>query len=380
MEHLKDFPWPEQVLKLDELIPPMKRRIVFWWIVSVLVPARLLLRLLQIPKEGGQREAVLLFTSGTTGEPKGVVISHRNVVGNVSQFRQLLDARKTDAILASLPFFHTSGSTVTLWYPLIEGVRIVTYPNPLDASKCAALIERYKLTFLLATPTFLRMYLRKAEPHQLRTLRLIITGAEKLPLDRGGHFEKRFDKKVFEGYGLTETAPLVSTNVPDPEPKKVGEHVQSSSRLGSVGRLAPGMAAEIREPEKDQKLSLYETGMLWLRGPNIFEGYLHDPKQTAEVLHDGWLKTGDIARFDEDGYLYIEGRLSRFSKIGGDMVPHETIESKIVDLLGLSGRDERRLAVMGVQDEAKGEALVLLSAVDIDLAELRSKLHEAGVP
>src|SRR5437879_11810701 len=178
MERLKDFPWPEHVLKLDELIPRMKRQIVFWWIVSLLVPARLLLRLLQIPKKGGHAEAVLLFTSGTTGEPKGVVVSHRNVVGNVSQFRQLLDARKTDAILASLPFFHTFGSTVTLWYPLIEGVRIVTFPNPLDAAKCAALIEQYGLTFLLATPTFLRLYLRKAEPEQLRSLRLTSVGAE----------------------------------------------------------------------------------------------------------------------------------------------------------------------------------------------------------
>src|SRR5213593_1520810 len=186
MERLKDFPWPERVLKLDELVPRIKRQIIFWWLMALLVPAGLLLRLLQISEEGGHREAVLLFTSGTTGEPKGVVVSHRNVVGNVSQFRQLLDARKTDAILASLPFFHTFGSTVTLWYPLIEGVRIVTYPNPLEAAKNAALIERYKLTFLLVTPTFLRMYLRKAEPHQLSSLRLIITGAEKLPLDLAG--------------------------------------------------------------------------------------------------------------------------------------------------------------------------------------------------
>ena len=380
MERLKDFPWPERVLKLDELMPRMKRKIVFWWMMSILVPAGLLLRILKIPKEGGHREAVLLFTSGSTGEPKGAVMSHRNVVGNVSQFRQLLDAMKEDAILASLPFFHTFGSTVTLWYPLIEGVRIVTYPNPLEAAKNAALIERYKLTLLLATPTFLRGYLRKVEPDKLRSLRLVITGAEKLPLDLAKNFEERFKQKVFEGYGLTETSPVVSVNLPEPHSTKPGEQGQPSSRSGSVGKMAPGIAAEIREPETDRKLSLHETGMLWLRGVNIFEGYLHDPERTADVLQNGWLKTGDLGRFDEDGFLYIEGRLSRFSKIGGEMVPHEAIESKIVDLLGLAGRDERPIAIMGVQDEAKGEALVLLSAVDVDLAELRSKLHDAGVP
>jgi acyl-[acyl-carrier-protein]-phospholipid O-acyltransferase / long-chain-fatty-acid--[acyl-carrier-protein] ligase len=377
MERLKDFPWPERVLKLDELMPRMKRQIIFWWIMSILIPAGLLLRLLKIPKEGGHREAVLLFTSGSTGEPKGAVMSHRNVVGNVSQFRQLLDATRDDALLASLPFFHTFGSTVTLWYPLIEGVRIVTYPNPLEAAKNAALIERYKLTLLLATPTFLRGYLRKVEPQQPRTLRLVITGAEKLPLDLAKNFEERFKQKVFEGYGLTETSPVVSVNLPEPQP---GEQVQPSSRLGSVGKMAPGIAAEIREPETNRKLSLHETGMLWLRGVNIFEGYLHDAERTADVLQNGWLKTGDLGRFDEDGFLYIEGRLSRFSKIGGEMVPHEAIESRIVDLLGLSGIDERPIAIMGVQDEAKGEALVLLSAVDVDLAEVRSKLHDAGVP
>src|SRR5437667_1047019 len=192
MERLKDFPWSERILKLDELMPRLKPQIILCWMMSIVLPARLLLRLLKIPKEGGHTEAVLLFTSGSTGEPKGVVVSHRNVVGNVSQFRQLLDATKGDAILASLPFFHTFGSTVTLWYPLIEGVRIVTYPNPLEATKNAALIERYKLTLLLATPTFLRLYLRKAEPEQVRSLRLIIVGAEKMPLDLASHFEKHF--------------------------------------------------------------------------------------------------------------------------------------------------------------------------------------------
>ena len=380
MERLKDFPWPERILKLDEIMPKMKTQIFVWWMMSILFPARLFIRLLQIPKKGGHAEALLLFTSGSSGEPKGVVLSHRNIVGNVSQFRELLDAKKNDAILAALPFFHSFGSTVTLWYPLIEGVLIVTYPNPLEVAKNAALIEKYKLTMLLATPTFLRGYLRKAEPQQLRSLRLVITGAEKLPLDLAKSFEDRFKQKVFEGYGLTETSPVVSVNLPEPTPTKPGEQVQPSSRLGSVGKMAPGIAAEIHEPETDRKLSLHETGMLWLRGPNIFEGYLKDRERTAEVLRNGWFKTGDIGRFDEDGFLYIEGRLSRFSKIGGEMVPHEAIEQKIIDLLDLSGRDERAIAVVGITDETKGEALLLLSVVDVDLAMLRKKLHEAGVP
>lgn len=379
MERLKDFPWPERVLKLDEFVPRLKSRILFWWMMALFCPTWILLRLLKIPKHGGHSEASLLFTSGSTGDPKGAVLSHRNIVGNVSQFREMLDAKKDDAILASLPFFHSFGSTVTLWYPLMEGVRIVTYPSPLEVAKNAALIERYKLTLLLATPTFLRGYLRKVEPQQLRSLKLIITGAEKLPLDLAKAFEARFQQPVFQGYGLTETSPVVSTNLPDPKPKR-GEKVQPASRLGSVGKMAPGIAAEIRNHETDQKLSLHDTGMIWFRGVNIFEGYLDDPERTREVLHDGWLKTGDVGRFDEDGFLYIEGRLSRFSKIGGEMVPHESIEQKIIELLGLAGNDERLIAIMGVQDEAKGEALVLLNAIDVDLAQLRDKLRDTGVP
>jgi len=379
MERLKDFPWPQRVVKLDELMPQLKFHIFWWWMMSIICPTWLLLRILQLPKVGGNAEASLLFTSGSTGDPKGAILSHRNIVGNVSQFCELLDLAKSDGILASLPFFHSFGATVTLWYPLIEGARIVTYPSPLEVAKNAALIEKYKLTLLLATPTFLRGYLRKAEPHQLRSLRLVITGAEKLPVDLAKAFEARFQHRVFEGYGLTETSPVVSVNLPEPQPKR-GEQVQPSSRLGSVGKMAPGIAAEIRNPEDNQRLSLNETGMVWFRGVNIFEGYLHDQERTAEVLHSGWLKTGDIGRFDEDGFLYIEGRLSRFSKIGGEMVPHESIEYKITELLGLAGRDERLIAIMGVPDAAKGEALVLLNAIDVDVTQLRDKLREAGVP
>jgi Acyl-CoA synthetases (AMP-forming)/AMP-acid ligases II len=374
-----NLPWPPNIVLLDELLPTLRKQILFWWIAGIVTPHRLLSHWLGLPSTGGHEEAVLLFTSGSAGEPKGVVLSHYNVVGNVAQFTVMLDAQPDDVILASLPFFHSFGCTVTLWYPLIEGTPIVTYPNPLEAAKNAALVEKCKITVLLATPTFLRGYLRKAEPHQLRSARLVIVGAEKMPLDLSEKFFARFGKCVFEGYGLTETTPVVSVNLPDPVPERPDVTVQPLYRLGSVGKMAAGIAAEIRDPETDAKRCIYDTGMLWLRGPNIFEGYLKDPKRTAEVLRNGWLKTGDIGRLDEDGFLYIEGRLSRFSKIGGEMVPHEVIEQKIIKALGLD-EGEREIAVMGVREESKGEALLLLSAIPVDMIALRTALNEMGVP
>src|SRR5438874_4574017 len=221
---------------------------------------------------------------------------------------------------------------------------------------------------------------RKAEPVQLQSVRLLVTGAEKLPDELAKAFAARFGKEVLQGYGLTETSPVASVNLPEPKPKRPGEIVQPSNRLGSVGKLLPGMAAEIHDPETDRKISLHDTGMLWVRGANIFEGYLDAPEKTAEVLRDGWLITGDIGRFDEDGFLYIEGRLSRFSKIGGEMVPHETIEQKILCVLEMAEHSERVIAIVGVTDEAKGEALVLLSSIDLDLARLRADLAKIDVP
>jgi acyl-[acyl-carrier-protein]-phospholipid O-acyltransferase / long-chain-fatty-acid--[acyl-carrier-protein] ligase len=380
VKRLEDFPWTPQVIHLDEILPKMKGSILGWWLLGIVTPACLLARLLKLPRVGDRTEAVLLFTSGSSGKPKGVALTHRNILGNVSQFGAMLDAKKDDVMLASLPFFHSFGCTVTLWYPLIEGVRTASYPNPLEAGKIASLVERQAVTIMLATPTFLRAYLRKAEPAQLRSLRLLITGAEKLPDELAKAFEDRFGKEVLQGYGLTETSPVASVNLPEPKTKKTGQSVQPCNRLGSTGKLLPGMAAEIREAETGRKGSLHDTGMLWLRGPNIFEGYLDAPEQTADVLQDGWFKTGDIGRFDEDGFLYIEGRLSRFSKIGGEMVPHETIEQKILSILPGGEHSERVIAIVGVADAAKGEALVLLSSIDLDLPSIRAALSEIGVP
>jgi acyl-[acyl-carrier-protein]-phospholipid O-acyltransferase/long-chain-fatty-acid--[acyl-carrier-protein] ligase len=374
-QRLEGFPWTANVLHLDEALPPMKKKILLWWIAALFVPRGILAGLLKLPSVGDHEEAILLFTSGSSGKPKGVVLTHRNILSNVAQFAVALDARKTDLLLASLPFFHSFGCTVTLFYPLFESVRALTYPNPLEAKKIAELIQKHQVTVMLATPTFLRAYLRKAEPEQLRSLRLLVAGAEKLPVDLGKAVEARFGKHVFEGYGLTETSPVVSVNLPE-----APGQTQPSNRPGSTGKMLTGIAAEIRHPETDAKLSFQEQGMLWLRGPNIFEGYLNAPEQNADVLRDGWFKTGDIGRFDEDGFLYIEGRLSRFSKIGGEMVPHETIEQKILRALNIEEQGERIIAVMGVPDATKGEALVLLSTLEIDQPAVRSSLAASGVP
>jgi acyl-[acyl-carrier-protein]-phospholipid O-acyltransferase / long-chain-fatty-acid--[acyl-carrier-protein] ligase len=232
----------------------------------------------------------------------------------------------------------------------------------------------------VTTPTFLRGYLKRAEPKQFASIKLLVTGAEKLPRELGEAFEEKFGKHVLEGYGLTETAPVVSTNLPDPAASRPNDTVQPSNRVGSVGKLLPGEAAQIRDPESDALLSPHQLGMLWLKGPNIFEGYLNEPERTAEVLQNGWFKTGDLGRLDEDGFLYIEGRLSRFSKIAGEMVPHETIEAKIADAFGLKMDEERAVAVVGVPDQAKGEALILLSTRELSAEKIRAHLLASGLP
>ena len=374
------FPWPERQIFLDDILPPMKSRVIGWRLAVGVMPAWLLARVLGIPRVGDRAEGFLLFTSGSSGAPKGVGLTHRNLLANVEQFAAMLDLGVGDSVLGSLPFFHSFGATVTVLFPMIHAVSVVTYPNPLEIAKLAGLIERYGISLVVTTPTFLRGFLRKAEPKQLASLKLLVTGAEKLPSELQKAFEERFGMKVLQGYGLTETSPCAAVNVPNPLKNREDDEEQPSQRDGSVGKLAPGMAAEIRDPESGAAMGLAETGMLWLRGPNVFEGYLNDPVRTAEVVVDGWFKTGDLARFDEDGFCFIEGRLARFSKIAGEMVPHETVETRIVEALGWGRESERVCALTAIPDEAKGEALVLLSTREIDVPELRKKLAEGGTP
>ena len=380
---MTSFSWPpnRQLILLDRVLPGMKGKIGLWLGLSKILSAGFIASLLKLPKKGGSQEAVLLFTSGSSGDPKGVVLSHRNVLANVNQFGSRIDLRSDDKVLGCLPLFHSFGCTVTMWYPMIEGVSVVTYPSPLEVAKLAELIKEHAVSLILATPTFLRGYLRKATKEQLASVKMVITGAEKLPKKVAENFKELFGKPVLEGYGLTETSPVSNVNLPDAvRPDGARGPVLPNHRSGSVGQFIPGIAVRITDPDTQEPLPLYTAGMIWLRGSNIFEGYLNQPEKTASVMKNGWFMTGDIGRLDEDGFLYIEGRLSRFSKIGGEMVPHETVEDLINKALG-HAEDERRITIVGVPDEAKGEALILLSSnPDIDLQELRTKLTADGIP
>jgi acyl-[acyl-carrier-protein]-phospholipid O-acyltransferase/long-chain-fatty-acid--[acyl-carrier-protein] ligase len=383
VEKIPDFPWIENRIDIAELIKSFpKGTIKRWWLRARLMPLGMLRRKLKIPEQGDREEAALLFTSGSAGEPKAVVLTHRNVLSNVAQIGAILGRVHLESILGSLPVFHSFGFTVTLWWPLLGGPRVATYPNPLDAVKLVETIERHKLQLLITTPTFLRAFLRKAKPEQLRSLRMIVTGAEKLPLDLMREFEAKFGIQVSEGYGMTEGSPVVACNLFDDPPSRINPDGVLGRRAGSVGRMVPGLSIRIRDPETDADLGIFQSGMLWLRGANIFEGYFKDTDQTTAVLKDGWYRTGDVARMDEDGFLFIEGRISRFSKIGGEMVPHLTLEHKIVEALDLhpAAGEGPPLAVVGVPDEKKGESLVLLSVNKVDQVALRKKLLEKGLP
>ncbi|GAA5483518.1 AMP-binding protein [Haloferula sargassicola] len=381
------FPWPpnRDLIFIERVLPSLKKKIVTWAVLSKILPVGTIATLFGIGKQKGDDEAVLLFTSGSSGDPKGVVLSHRNVLGNVCQFATRLQAGPGDSVLGCLPLFHSFGSTVTLWFPCIDGLQLVTYPNPLETKRLGELIEAHKVSLLLATPTFLRGYMKRVKPEQIKSLKLVVTGAEKLPANLADAFHERFGIMPQEGYGLTETSPATNVNLPEP-PAREGAIQLPSSRKSTVGQMLPGIAVKFTDPATDRACPIDQQGIIWFRGVNVFPGYLDNPKKTAEVLtEDGWFRTGDVGRIDEDGFLHIEGRITRFSKIAGEMVPHETVEAAINKALGLDSEAERKIAIVGVPDEQKGEAIILLStiagqALEQECIDLRYKLMDAGLP
>ena len=319
--------------------------------------------------------ATVIFSSGSTGEPKGVMLTHYNIASNIEQAGQAFMLDREDCLLGVLPFFHSFGFTVTLWMPAVLGVSAVYHPSPLDLAAVGELVRDYRVTFLLATPTFLQAYTRRCAPEDFGSLEFVVVGAEKLPERLAVAFEDRFGIRPLEGYGATECSPVVAVNTRDfraPGFRQVG------AKRGRIGHPLPGISVRIVDPDTRQPLPLGTPGLLLVRGPNVMQGYLGKPEKTAEVLDNGWYVTGDIAAEDEDGFLTITDRLNRFSKIGGEMVPHIKIEESLHELAGTS---EQRFAVAAVPDGKKGERLVVLHTLPPEeLAAVLENLPQAGLP
>jgi acyl-[acyl-carrier-protein]-phospholipid O-acyltransferase / long-chain-fatty-acid--[acyl-carrier-protein] ligase len=319
--------------------------------------------------------ATVIFSSGSTGDPKGVMLTHYNIASNIEQIAQTFMLGRKDCLLGVLPFFHSFGYTVMLWLPAALGVGVVYHPSPLDFGAVGELVRDYRVTFLVTTPTFLQGYLRKCSPQDFGSVQYVIAGSEKLPERLSVSFEDRFGVRPLEGYGCTECSPVVAVNTKDyraPGFRQVG------ARRGSVGHPLPGVSVRIVDPETDERLPVGTPGLLLVRGPNVMKGYLGKPEKTAEVLRDGWYTTGDIVAEDEDGFLTITDRLSRFSKIGGEMVPHIKVEDTLQEL---AGAVEQKFAVAGVPDGRKGERLVVLHTLaPEELNATLEKLPQAGLP
>lgn len=319
----------------------------------------------------------VIFTSGSTGEPKGVMLSYHNIGTNVEAINQVVHLRDSDVIAGILPFFHSFGYTVTLWTILTLPPKGAYHFSPLDARQIGELCRTHKVTILLATPTFLRSYLRRCSKEDFATIDVVVAGAEKLPTDLCDAFEKQFNVRPSEGYGCTELSPLVSVNIPA---SRAPKQDQAVAKEGTVGRPVPGVAAKITDLDTGEELSAEKPGMLWIKGPNVMLGYLHQPEKTAQVVRDGWYMTGDVALIDKDGFIKITGRESRFSKIGGEMVPHIKIEETLATIIK-APEDETTYVVTAVPDEKRGERIVVVHTKLEQTPDVIVKgLQAAGLP
>ncbi len=311
--------------------------------------------------------ATVIFSSGSTGNPKGVMLSHYNILSNIEAVRQVFWLGEQDRIVGVLPFFHSFGFTVTIWLPLVSGCGAVYHPNPTDAKAIGELVAKYKGTFLLSTPTFCSGYSRKCTKEQFSTLRFVLVGAEKLRESIAKQFEEAFGVELLEGYGCTEMSPVIAVNVPNFE---AGRDTQVGNKFGTVGHPLPGVAVRVVDPETLEAKGANQEGLLMVKGANRMLGYVGGAPNT-----DDWYRTGDIAVLDDEGFLRITDRLSRFSKIGGEMVPHLKIEDAIHKACG-----EDPCVVVGIPDEKKGERLVALFVGPMAPEEVWRRLAETDLP
>lgn len=347
---------------------------------AFLVPAWIIERVIGLRHVDPDELSTVIFTSGSTGTPKGVMLTHHNIVSNINSADDLLHLTSRDCILGILPFFHSFGYTISLWMPFIRNMRACFHFNPTDARTVGKMVEKYEVTLFASTPTFLRHFLKRCTPEQFKSLDLVITGAEKLPQSLAKEFEEKFGIFPTEGYGTTELAPVAAVNIP---PSRQLDPDEISAKPGTVGRAIPCVMAKTVDPETMQDLPDGEEGLLFIKGPNVMKGYLNNEEKTAEVIIDGWYNTGDFATIDEDGFIKITGRQTRFSKIGGEMVPHVRIEELITDIVSDPNEDEPevQIAVTSVPDPKKGERLIVLyKPMNISIDTIIKEINKADIP
>jgi acyl-[acyl-carrier-protein]-phospholipid O-acyltransferase/long-chain-fatty-acid--[acyl-carrier-protein] ligase len=367
-----------QHIYLEDLRPQVSRwRRLRAYLAVILLPAYVMEHwVLGLGRHKMDDLATVIFSSGSTGDPKGVMLTHRNLAANAESMIQAIDPRPSDRLLGILPFFHSFGYTVSLWVPLQVGASLLFHADPRQAKEIGDLCHKYQGTIFLTTPTLLRFCLKRCAPEDFKTLRILMVGAEKLSPTLAQEFQARFGVLPLEGYGCTELSPVAAANVPDWEEAGVR---QIGNKPGTIGQPVPGVAAKIVDPDTLLPLLPNQEGMLMIYGGNVMAGYLGRPEATRQVIHDGWYITGDIARYDEDGFITITDRLARFSKIGGEMVPHQKIEDELHKILGTS---ERVCVVTSVPDERRGERLIVLHTAlnGMNLHHLVEQLGEQGLP
>lgn len=360
-----------------------KAELALNWLAVRLLPASWLAAFHGAARDP-EAPAMILFSSGSEGSPKGVVLSHRNVLANIKQTTDMLNPVDNDVVVGCLPLFHAFGLTVTTLLPLIEGIPVLTHPDPTDVVNIAKAVCRYRGSIFCATSTFLRLYIRNARvlPLMLESLRIVVAGAERLDPAVREAFAQKFGKSIYEGYGATETTPVASVNVPDYlDPSNWKVH--AGSKPGTVGMPLPGTCFRIVDPASLESLAPGEDGLILIGGVQVMQGYLDDAEKTraAIVELDGrrWYRTGDKGNLDDDGFLTIVDRYSRFAKIGGEMVSLGAVEQGIVAAFG-EGAPE--VVVVAMPDEKKGERLIALIqrvGTPVDPGALRTLLKAAGM-